>query len=373
MEKLKSYIESAVTGLDAIKRAPIVDFETNLHCLRIQDVSQSKEVSCWGYTNAHLEGIESFIIKKDDTFVARTGSTIGCNFFSKRDLNSVFNNGLIRLRTNSKMIPRFLGYLVQTNDFRKYVNNVSMSSATQPNIKINDLLDYDLVVPELDKQQHIVDTIGSVDDLIENYQSQSAKICSLLVKSLEKYNKKCLFKEYNPKIIKSGIYMFDNSKEYIDTSSIEGINNFQKGEIITYTKRPSRANMQPLNNSVWFAKMKGSYKVILVNNDFEIINKMILSTGFMGIIANKELPLSLLFAIIISNEFTIQRDIHSVGTTMAGVNNETFINIEVPFLSYDERTSFEYINRPFIDKLSRLRIQINELKEIKNSLLKKYF
>lgn len=209
--------------------------------------------------------------------------------------------------------------------------------------------------------------------MIENYQSQSSKICNILVKSLEKYNKKCLFKEYNPKIIKSGIYMFDNSKEYIDTSSIEGINDFQKGEIITYTKRPSRANMQPLNNSVWFAKMKGSYKVILVNSDLEIINKMILSTGFMGIVANEELPLSLLFAIVISNEFVIQRDMHSVGTTMAGVNNETFINIEVPFLSNEERTSFEYVNRPLINKLSRLRIQIKEIKEIKDLLLKKYF
>lgn len=209
--------------------------------------------------------------------------------------------------------------------------------------------------------------------MIENYQSQSSKICKLLVKSLEKYNKKCLFKEYNPKIIKSGIYMFDNSKEYIDTSSIEGINDFQKGEIITYSKRPSRANMQPLDNSVWFAKMKGSYKVILVNDDLEIINNMILSTGFMGVVANEELPLSLLFAVIISKEFTYQRDMHSVGTTMAVVNNETFINIEVPLLSTDERTSFEYVNRPLIDKLSRLRIQIKKLKEIKKSLLKKYF
>lgn len=167
--------------------------------------------------------------------------------------------------------------------------------------------------------------------------------------------------------------MFDNSKEYIDTSSIEGINDFQNGEIITYTKRPSRANMQPLDNSVWFAKMKGSYKIILVNNDLEIINKMILSTGFMGIIANEELPLSLLFAIVISNEFVIQRDMHSVGTTMAGVNNETFINIEVPFLSNEERTSFEYVNRPLINKLSRLRIQIKKIKEIKDLLLKKFF
>lgn len=202
---------------------------------------------------------------------------------------------------------------------------------------------------------------------------QATKICTLLVRSLENYKQKRLFKEYNPKIIKSGISIYDNFKEYIDTSCIDGVNNFQNGEMIPFNKRPSRANMQPSNNSVWFAKMSGSYKIILINNDYEIINKTILSTGFMGITASQELPLSLLFAIIISNEFMIRRDMHSVGTTMAGINNETFMNIMVPFLSFEERTSFEYANRPLVDKLSKIRIQIKILKEMKKILLKKYF
>lgn len=161
MEKLVKYIESAVTGLDAIQRAPIVNFDSGLHCLRIQDISQSKSLSEWGFTSAKPEEVKNFLIKQNDIFMARTGSTIGCSFFASNDTHSVFNNGLIRLRTNSKIfLPKYLFYLMQTISFRKYVDNVSMASATQPNIKINDLLEFECDVPSIKKQQHIVNTIS---------------------------------------------------------------------------------------------------------------------------------------------------------------------------------------------------------------------
>ena len=38
---LSSAIDTANTGLDAIKRAPIVEEDTGIKCLRIQDVSQT--------------------------------------------------------------------------------------------------------------------------------------------------------------------------------------------------------------------------------------------------------------------------------------------------------------------------------------------
>lgn len=86
------------------------------------------------------------------------------------------------------------------------------------------------------------------------------KICELLSLSLKKYPDKVALDYYNPIIIKSGIIKFDKTKVYTDTSTIEGINNMSDGEILTFNKRPSRANMQPIKNSVWFAKMKGSNK-----------------------------------------------------------------------------------------------------------------
>ena len=100
--------------------------------------------------------------------------------------------------------------------------------------------------------------------------------------------------------------------------------------------------MQPIPDSVWFAKMKGSYKNLIIGkNDIDIIEKNILSTGFQGIKSSKKLPLSLLTAFIISKNFNSQRDLNSVGTTMAGINNETFMKINVPLLTESEVVDFD--------------------------------
>ena len=199
-------------------------------------------------------------------------------------------------------------------------------------------------------------------------------ICNFLDTSLKVYSNKVTIEHYNPKIIKSSITRFDKTKTYIDTSTLEGINNISDGEVIEYNKRPSRANMQPIENSVWFAKMKESNKkLILTNQDTDLIDNIILSTGFLGILASKQLPLSFLSALIISKEFNLQRDLNSVGTTMAGVNNETFLKILVPLLTDKELKEYELKYRPYIDELSLLRRKINHLKKIKAKLLSKYF
>ncbi len=188
------------------------------------------------------------------------------------------------------------------------------------------------------------------------------------------YENRVAIEHYNPKIIKSGIIKFDKTKTYIDTSTLEGINNISDGEVIEYYKRPSRANMQPIENSAWFAKMKESNKkLILTNQDTDFINNIILSTGFLGILASEQLPLSFLSAIVISKEFNLQRDLNSVGTTMAGVNNETFFKILVPLLTDMELEEYELKYRPYINELSLFRRKINQLKKIKAELLSKYF
>ena len=191
---------------------------------------------------------------------------------------------------------------------------------------------------------------------------------------LQIFEDKVSIEHYNPNIIKSGISKFDKIKIYIDTSTLEGINNISDGEVIEYNKRPSRANMQPMKNSVWFAKMKESNKkLILTKQDNDLIDGVILSTGFLGILASEQLPLSFLSAIIVSKDFNLQRDLNSVGTTMAGVNNETFLNILVPLLTDIELKEYELKYRPYIDELSLLRRKINQLKKIKTELLSKYF
>ena len=46
--RLCDVTNSANTGADAIKRAPIINVNTGLRCLRIGDISQKRNYSEWG-------------------------------------------------------------------------------------------------------------------------------------------------------------------------------------------------------------------------------------------------------------------------------------------------------------------------------------
>ena len=157
--KLKDFIKSANTGLDAIQRAPIVNYETKIKCLRIQDISQSKSFVNWGNTIVDESYYNDFKLKPNDIIIARTGSTVGINCFIKEELPAVFNNGLIRLRINDKILPYYCYLYMQTPFFKEYINNISCGTSTQPNIKINDLLNIEFPCYNIEVQQHIVNTI----------------------------------------------------------------------------------------------------------------------------------------------------------------------------------------------------------------------
>ena len=287
--------------------------------------------------------------------------------------NGGCSNDVLVLRTNKNVNCKYLFYALINEKFINYYV-ASCKGTKMPRGNKDALLEWKINVPNFDIQQHIVNTIGSVDDLIENYQKRIDKIANILTKSIEKYSKKVTIDYYHPIIIKSGIDKFNNIKNYLDTSSVDGINNISSNEEITYDSKPSRANMQPIPNSLWFAKMKGSYKnLIVTENDADLLGSIILSTGFLGIKATKELPLSLLTAFVISKNFNLQRDLNSVGTTMAGINNDTFLKISVPLLSKSEVKVYDNKYKMLINELSILRRKINILKQEKTLLLNKYF
>lgn len=211
--------------------------------------------------------------------------------------------------------------------------------------------------------------------MLDNLKDRKVKIISIIQSKLKEFTSGTIdFSELKPEIIKSGIYSFDKEKFYIDTSSVEGINNISNGEIVTFKKRPSRANMQPVSSSVWFAKMKGSNKIILVTDkDNDLIDSNIFSTGFLGIRRSDKLPISYLMAIITSKEFKTQRDLNSVGTTMAGINNNTLLKINVPKLDEMSIPLFKEICNPLVLELSNIRRKTNSIKKLKERLLEKYF
>jgi len=92
--------------------------------------------------------------------------------------------------------------------------------------------------------------------------------------------------------------------------------------------------MQPTENSLWFAKMKNTLKVIKPTK-FEVEN-YIFSTGFCGLKFNTEFVyIDYIFHYLLSDEFNKIKDSLSKGTTQEAVNNELISQILVPLPKLD--------------------------------------
>ena len=213
-----------------------------------------------------------------------------------------------------------------------------------------------------------------MDDLIENIESRKQCLNSILVSSLERYSSYVPLKSYEPNLVKTGVSSFEGEKIYLDTSCVNGTDPTDYSYVVRYDERPSRANMQPSPRTAWTARMKASYKVLGITElDDYILKNTILSTGFVGVQESENLPLPFLYALFISENFRIKKDLSSTGATMEAINNKDFLDLMVPYLTIKESKNYKKHYDPLMLELSLLREQEEKLKKEKKLLLSKYF
>lgn len=234
--KLGALIESANTGLDAIKRAPIVFYDSGIKCLRIQDVSQKKAFQDWGFCEVTNDNYKRFQLKKGDIIIARTGETIGVNLLIRDDLASVFNNGLIRIRVNlKKTSPSYIFYQFQSPRYRSYIESISGGTSTQPNMQINALLDFDIKIPPLPEQQVIAEVLSGLDDKIDLLQRQNKTLEALARTLFRQWFVNEASKGWKEVLLKD-IYSFEKgiepgSSKYIDSPTPNSIRFIRVGDM----------------------------------------------------------------------------------------------------------------------------------------------
>ncbi|MEL0096069.1 MAG: restriction endonuclease subunit S [Planctomycetaceae bacterium] len=167
IQRLENLTLSANTGLDAIRRAPIVTYPSAIKCLRIQDITKNKRLSEWGNTEVRDVDYEKFRLKENDLIMARTCST-GICLLVESDMPAVFNNGLARLRFHTSLVsPKFMYYVFQSRKFVSYIDGIAGGTSVQLNIKLGDLKKYKFPLPPLAEQKAIAHILGTLDDKIE--------------------------------------------------------------------------------------------------------------------------------------------------------------------------------------------------------------
>ena len=171
-------------------------------------------------------------------------------------------------------------------------------------------------------------------------------------------------------IIGSGIDDFNHSKIYIATADVDNSIITNNETLITFEDKPSRANMQPVEKSIWFAKMIDSRKLIMVDNYcYELLNNYIFSTG-CGLKCKDEY-FYYLWTFLLSDTFDTIKNNFCTGTTMQAINNKDTKLIKFVLPDNELLSKFNNIAEPIYQKIYYNNLEINKLQKLRDVLLPK--
>ena len=139
-------------------------------------------------------------------------------------------------------------------------------------------------------------------------------------------------------IVGSACQPFVGTKKYISTGAVDTDHIVESDiEIVDYSGRPSRANLEVSAGDVLFAKMQGTKKTLLID---DMLSNNVYSTGFCAVKANKGvLTDKCLYHLLTSRAFLDQKDKNCSGATQKAITNGGLkkISIKIPDYSEQER------------------------------------
>lgn len=189
--KLEDCVEKINTGADAIQRAPIVDYDTGIRCIRIGDMTNGRDYHSWGFTKMTDKDFENYKLIRNDIVITRTAVN-GLTYMITDEENTVCNNGNIRLRVNKKYNPLYIYLNTKTNDFRNYIDRINGETSVRPNMKVEYFTNYEIKKIDLEKQNAFCLRAESIMKKIQNNK-------------VENYNLEQLRETLLPKLINGEI------------------------------------------------------------------------------------------------------------------------------------------------------------------------
>ena len=295
----------------------------------------------------------------------------------------------------------FIHYLLSADSVRNQLE-YRASGTRQRNISPEDVYDVEVFVPDLEEQRRIGKLLYALEQRVYNNNCINDNLAQMLRLLYEQwfyrfefpneqnlpYNRANGEFEWNDKlkrripkgwkvqtmlsnelfsVISSGIDRF-STKKYYATADIIGTS-IGEGIDIEYETRESRANMQPVINSIWFAKMKNSIKHLFLNKEMSsFVDNSILSTGFYGLKCN-EISFEYIASVVSAPIFEITKDRLSHGATQQGIGDDDMANITL--LIPDDTTLRKYheTTKGFFAKISNNILENKRLIAIRNFLL----
>ncbi|MEX1815859.1 restriction endonuclease subunit S [Metamycoplasma hominis] len=299
------------------------------------------------------------LYEQESVLIGRKG-TIAMPFYINKPFWAIDTLFYTQINTNIA-IPKFLYYLLCTIGLKRY-----SEGAAVPSLTVKTLNDIELNIPSLKTQQHIVNIIGSIDDLIEKQNLKFDKIMntSMIIFSSFESKHKCNFKEafrsFNGGTFKSKFYVEESDYKLI---TIKNINDLGFDATKTAFLNKENANLKyKLSIGDILLTMTGNIgRSGIVDEENCYQNQRILKISCI----------SQLYLLCYLNKYKNNIIQLGKGTAQLNLSLEDINNLTV-FNSPKEISKFSKYDAIF-DELLNIKLQIKKLKSIKKSLLNKYF
>ena len=345
--------------------------------------------------NDFLETNKRTRYEPDDILVTNSG-TIGRMAIAKdiaETKRTTFQKSVAIIKPNKdKVLPLWLYYYLKANI---YILIDIASGAAQKNLLLKDIRAFKVDVPDRAFQKSIILTLLPYYDIIEknNRRIQLLEESARLlfrewfvyfkfpnhekVKIVDRGGRKMPAEwEYLPftkiKLFKKaplGVPVFTDIRQYCQTSEIDGTSITGDGEEVDYENRPSRADIAPRINTVYFAKMKDTDKVLYFNKgNSDLLEKILLSTGMVGFTTDEKY-LGFLFGLLTSYEFVQYKNNFATGATQVSLNDASLKKIKVLFPALNLVELYSEMVNPLLEECSLLRSQNQKLAQARDLLL----
>ena len=330
--------------------------------------------------------IKNYIVHEGDTLITIVGANIGdIGYVAKEfDHANLTENALKLIAKKQVLDAKFLKYILLPERMKEYFQVVS-SGAAQGKLGIYKVKTIKIHLPPLPTQKRIASILSTYDDLIENNSKRIKLLEEIAQRTYEEWfvkfrlngeqlpidettglpsgwERKKITECFSFSQHKTKIKHFEGELKYLATADVDGTLITGEGETVNWENKPSRAQIKLIKESVWFARMSKTYKVILTTSNFN--QEFIISSGFAGFVPRNSYCLPFLFCIINSNDFDEKKNLFATGSTQVSLND---ISLSSILVIEPEIGLIESFGKLFLSQLELRQNLIDQNQKLKQS------
>ena len=324
-----------------------------------------------------IDHIDGYIFDGRYILVAEDGE----NLNSKKLPLALFATGKFWVNNHAHILrgksgvadDTFLLACLNNADIKPFVTGAAQPKLSQANMRL-----IEIPLPPLLVQRRIAGILSAYDELMENSQRR-IRLLEAMARALyrecireagESASAKGILETDCWTFISANVSPYSGTKRYYATADIEGLAIHGAGIDYTFAEKPSRAQKQPTPFSVWFARMKDTYKIAWYSDvNSQSAYSSVLSSGFAGFQPVEPLYFPLLFLTVSSKDFHAQKDLFCTGATQMSLTNEGLSRIEVPAPSKQAARQLGEQALPLLNQMLVLQLRIQNLRRTRDLLL----